>query len=90
MNDGTKFYKIKTIKKLLIYTTQLRTQLLDELVAHATNPVIIKRRMRMLRHVNIYENQLLEKIQAFETNDIRDLAEFDPVKNFNYSVNRSA
>ena len=77
MISGTKFYKIKLINRLLEHTHRLRTDLLHELTTNATDPVVFKRRLRMLRHVNSYESQLLQKIENFETDDIQDLVNFD-------------
>jgi hypothetical protein len=77
MISSAKFYKIKLINRLLEYTHRLRTDLLHELTTNATDPVVFKRRLRMLRHVNSYESQLLQKIENFETDDIQDLVNFD-------------
>jgi hypothetical protein len=55
----------------------VRSQLLDELTTNATDPVVFKRRLRMLRQVNSYESQLLQKVENFETNDMQDLVNFD-------------
>lgn len=85
MNPGLKFYKIKIIKKLLQKSSQAREQLLHELAVHATDPVITKRRIRMLKHLNLYENQLISKIQNFETDDINDLVNVK-VENYIFSV----
>jgi len=77
MTSGTKFYKIKLINRLLEHTHRVRSQLLKELTTNATDPVVFKRRLRMLRHVNSYESQLLQKIENFETDDMQDLVNFD-------------
>lgn len=74
MNTNIKFYKIKIIKKLLHKSNQAREQLLNELIVNLTDPIIVKRRIRMLEHLNLYENQLISKIQNFETDNIEDLA----------------
>lgn len=73
MSSNVKFYKIKIIKKLLTKTNRARTQLLDELIVNASDPTIVQRRIRMLKHLNLYENQLIDKIQNFETNEVSDL-----------------
>lgn len=90
MNSGVKFYKIKLIKKLLTCTEQVRSQLLNELTVNATDPTVFKRRIRMIKHVNLYENQLIEKIQNFETDDINDLISFEPIVSIQNIINRSA
>lgn len=90
MSDGVKFFKIKLIKKLLQQTIHDRNQLLQELINDATDPIIVKRRIRMIKHLNLYENQLLEKIQNFQTNDLNDLINFDPNATIKHIVHRSA
>ncbi len=46
--------------------------MLNELIDHATDPVIVKRRMRLLSQLSQIESQLILKIQAFETDDVND------------------
>ena len=77
MTSGTKFYKIKLINRLLEHTHRLRADLLQELTTNATDPVVFKRRLIMLRQVNSYESQLLQKVENFETDDMQDLVNFD-------------
>lgn len=88
MTPNIKFYKIKFLKDLMKVVQNERVILLDELIDNATDPVIFKRRMRMMRHLNMYENQMLQKIQDFDTDDVQD---FEKVfVNINTIVNRSA
>lgn len=75
MIDNIKYYKTRTIKKLIQETTNQRNVLLDELIDQATDPVIFARRIRMLAQLSQLEIQLLYKIQSFETDDAMD---FDP------------
>lgn len=89
MSCNINYYKIKTIKKLLTKTNEARTQLLDELLVNATDSTIVRRRIRMLKHLNLYENQLLVKIQNFETNDASDLDKFPMNFYINLIINRS-
>jgi hypothetical protein len=90
MNSNALFYKIKIIKKLLTKTNQARTQLLDELIVNASDPTIVQRRIRMLKHLNLYENQLLDKIQNFKTNEVSDL-NFRSIEHYvDLIINRSA
>lgn len=72
-NNSIKYYKIKTIKKLIEETTNQRNLLLDELIDQATDPVIFTRRVRMLTQLSQLEIQLLSKIQLLETDDVNDL-----------------
>jgi len=89
MNCNIKYYKIKLLNKLLNKTNQARTQLLDELIANATDITIVQRRIRMLKHLNLYENQLLVKIQNFKTNDASDLGTFKIDSYIDAIINRS-
>jgi hypothetical protein len=73
MSTNVKYYKIKIIKNLVDQATHLKNQLLDELVINATDPTIVKRRIRMLQHISQYESQLILKIQSFETEDLSDI-----------------
>jgi hypothetical protein len=90
MTDSVKFFKIKLIKKLLKSIEQEKNQLMDELIINATDPTIVKRRLRMIKNLNSYESQLIEKIQYFNTDDANDLIEFEPGKYIHQIVNRSA
>jgi hypothetical protein len=90
MNRNIKFYKIKIIKEILTKFNQVRTQLLDELAVNATDPTIVQRRIRMLKHVNLYENQLIAKVQNFQTNDVNDLNTFNVDYYIGEITNRSA
>lgn len=90
MSSNAKFYKIKIIKKLLTKTNRARTQLLDELIVNASDPTIVQRRIRMLKHLNLYENQLIDKIQNFKTNEVSDL-NFIYIEHYvDLIINRSA
>lgn len=90
MSSNAKFYKIKIIKKLLTKTNQARTQLLDELIVNASDPTIVQRRIRMLTHLNLYENQLILKIQNFRTNEVSDINLLNIEYYINLIINRSA
>lgn len=90
MIDNTKFFKIKLIKKLLDHTEQIRKMLFAELLDNATDPTITKRRLRMIRHLNLYESQLIKKIEDFQTTDPTDLINFEPPRHITDIVNRSA
>jgi hypothetical protein len=90
MTDSVKFFKIKLIKKLLKSTEQAKNQLIDELIINATNPIIVKRRLRMIKNLNSYESQLIEKIQQFNTDDVNDLIDFNPDPHIHRLLDRSA
>ena len=90
MTDSVKFFKIKLIKKLLKSTEQAKNQLIDELIINATNPIIVKRRLRMIKNLNSYESQLIEKIQHFNTDDANELIGFEPDRYIRHIIHRSA
>ena len=90
MNTGIKFYKIKLIQKIVKHTAKRRDILTQELVNNATDPTIVKRRIRMLNHLNLYENQLISKIQNFKTDDVDDLNQFDIASRIDVVSNSSA
>jgi hypothetical protein len=90
MNNGIKFYKIKLIQKIIKNTADRRNTVAQELVNNATDPTIVKRRIRMLNHLNLYENQLISKIQNFKTDDVDDLNQFDIGRRIGVVSNSSA
>lgn len=49
-----------------------RTILEQELQEKASDPVIFKRRFRMLSQLADYESQVYKKIYSFETEDLND------------------
>lgn len=62
---------MNTLLRLDLLTTflessqKVRTDLLNELIDNATDPVIRKRRFRMLSHLAAYEAEIIGKIQLF-------------------------
>jgi hypothetical protein len=90
MNNGIKFYKVKLIQKIIKKTAERRNALMQELVNNATDPTIVKRRIRMLNQLNLYENQLISKIENFKTDDVDDLNQFDINRRIGVVSNSSA
>ena len=90
MNTGSKFYKIKLIKKVMTFVGKQRQILLDELITNATDPTIFNRRCQMLQQLNLYENQLVTKIYNFETNNVDDLQQNYLFTGISAILNRSA
>lgn len=92
MSLNTKYYKIKTIKKFLQETNQVRDRLMTELIVNATDPVLFKRRFRMLEHLCQYEQQIIKKLKNFETDEIEDfeIAHENIRTNLNLVLNKSA
>jgi hypothetical protein len=73
MTPNVKYYKIVLLKDFLEKTCRARMQLFDEIAIHAIDPVLYKRRFRMLSQLSQYESQIIKKIQNFETDDVGDL-----------------
>lgn len=85
--SNIEFYRAKLLFKFVKKVQQAREQLINELVINLADDTIRQRRYRMLRQLNDYENQIIKKIQKFETNDITDFDIEFPVE---YVVHRSA
>jgi hypothetical protein len=67
-----KFYKLSIIEKFLAKSSNVRHQLLEELVTTATNDIKFMRRVRMLEQLSTFESQIIKKIYNLKTNDIDD------------------
>jgi hypothetical protein len=85
-----KFYKIKILKNFLLHTNEARNQLLDELITNTTDPVLYIRRFRMLTHLAQYENQIIKKIQNFDTDNVEELELTSLINGLQIILNKSA
>jgi hypothetical protein len=90
MTGPVKYYRIKITKKLIQEATNHRNKLLSELIEHATDPVIFKRRLRLLAQLSDLESQLLTKIQSFETDNVDDFDLQILFNEFRHVTNRSS
>lgn len=72
MLPNEKILKISLARDFLNKTSEARQDLLNELIIYATDPVIFKRRLRMLSQLAEYEAQILKKIQLFELDNLDD------------------
>lgn len=72
MTPNIKFYKIKFIKEFNERCDYERNRIIIELVDDATDPTIVKRRIRMLEQLTEYQLQIYKKLEAFETDDPDD------------------
>ena len=72
MNNLDLYYKLVISNITSYYINQHKTQLQQDLYAKASDPVIFKRRFRMLSQLAEYESQIYKKIHNFKTNDIDD------------------
>lgn len=90
MEKNVKFYKILLLKNFIEQTSQARTQLLNELAINATDPTLYMRRVRMLAQLSQYENQIIKKIQDFDTDDVKDLSMNNLSLGLHFVLNRNA
>ena len=72
MNQLEIFHKLLIANIVGWYLDQLRTQLHRELYALADDPILLKRRFRMLSQLADYESQIYKKIYDFSSNDTDD------------------
>lgn len=85
------FYKNNLVAEIETQASIIRQQLLDELVASGSDPVVRKRRFLMLQHLSIVQAQLINKLYLFETDDPTDYLETDCVMREMYTtVSRNA
>lgn len=73
MSANIKLFKIKLIQNFLSASSEIRNQLLDELIIYATDPIKHMRRIRMLAQLSDYESQIVKKIENFTTDNPDDL-----------------
>lgn len=68
------YYKLVTCQIVGQMIVQHRISLQQDLYAKASDPVVFKRRMRMLSQLALYESQIYQKIYNFCTDDVNDYA----------------
>jgi hypothetical protein len=73
---NTTLLKYKLLDEFLAETQKHRCLLLEELLDNATDPVIKKRRFRMLSNLSTFESSMIKKIYDFETDNPGDLLIF--------------
>jgi hypothetical protein len=73
------FYKNNLIAEIEKTALSIRTQLFEELIAAGSDQTKYKRRIRMLRHLNLIQAQLLHKVYEFFTDDPSDYLELGPI-----------
>lgn len=66
------YYKLVVADIVKVLISQHRDSLHQELISKAADPVILKRRFRMLSQLSDYESQIYKKIYRFQSNDISD------------------
>ena len=70
--DPQIFLRLRMLKKFLDRSTELRNNLLCELINRASDPTIRRRRIRMLRQLSQYESQIIKKIETLQSNDPKE------------------
>ncbi len=73
MEHNIKFYKMKFLIEFNKACDFHRQKLLDELIDEGTDPVVVKRRMRMIANLSEYQSQIITKLMNFDTDDINDI-----------------
>jgi hypothetical protein len=67
------FFQTRLVYQVLEHIHNQRQELMNELVSYSQDPVRRARRLRMLSNLSEYEQNFLEKIRNFETNNNHDL-----------------
>lgn len=70
------FYKNHLVAEIENQIGQSRQLLVAELIAAGSDPVVYRRRFRMLKHLNLWHAQIITKLLDFETDDPADYLEF--------------
>lgn len=66
------FYKLVVADVINDYVSKQKNILHQELREYADDPVILKRRFRMLGQLGQYESQIYKKLYEFQTDDVDD------------------
>jgi hypothetical protein len=66
------YYKLVVADIVKSVISQHRELLHQELTNRAADPVVFKRRFRMLSQLADYESQIYKKIYSFQTNNVND------------------
>ena len=87
---NTTSLKLELTRQALDHFCWARQSLLDDLIIYATDPIVVKRRFRMLRQLSRYEAQILNKIYSFDSEDINDFSINHIKHELSYVINKSA
>lgn len=66
------FLKLLLTQQIVNSIGAERQTLQHELISVAGDPVLLKRRFRMLKQLAMYESQILDKIYNFELHNVND------------------
>jgi hypothetical protein len=69
------FYKNCLLTEIESRVAQARQKLIDELIAAGSDPVVYRRRIRMLQQLSTWHAQIINKLFAFESDDPADYLE---------------
>ena len=72
MAAGIEYYQVWLIDTIVKDINSRREKLLFELVTNTLDPIIFKRRCRMLTQLSHYESQIITKIKNFKTDNQKD------------------
>ena len=78
------------LQEFLAKVQTAKDELLNELISRATDPVILKRRFRMLSQLALYESIVVSKIYNLETEDNSDFLNLSYIKHINTIIDKSA
>lgn len=85
------FYKNWIMAEIEDMVSRSRKQLMTELVAAGSDPVLAHRRRRMLRDLSVWHAQIIDKLHSFHTDNVQDYLN---TRNFlmdhNFVINRNA
>jgi hypothetical protein len=90
MSEKQTFYRIIMLQEFLVKVQAAKEVLLGELVTRASDPVILKRRFRMLSQLALYESIVVSKIYNLETEDNSDFLNLSYIKHINTIIDKSA
>lgn len=72
MQSNQTFLRMRMLDSFLKKVAAHKQGLMNDLVKHATQPVVVMRRYRMLSQLCDYESQIIQKIYNLETDDPLD------------------
>lgn len=90
MSTNQTFYRIVMLQEFLAKVQTAKNELLKELINRATDPVILKRRFRMLSQLSLYESIVVLKIYNLETNDNSDFLKSAYTERIHAIIDKSA
>ena len=73
------FYKILLLNSVEKKVADERQKLIDELIDAGNDPVVWKRRFRMLSQLSQWHSNIVKKIYQFETDSIEEYQQLDVV-----------